>query len=142
MTLDEAVNAYRICARAEDLSPKTVQWVTSSVRYLSEFLGESQSVESITVHDYRRFILALQQRNRWNSHPCNKPGGKLSAHTVETYARGVKAFFSYLEREEFLSTNPLEKAKTPKIPKPVIRVLSEGEIARLLNVPDRKRGIT
>jgi site-specific recombinase XerD len=141
MNLDEAVGAYRICARAEGLSSKTVEWVTSSVRYLSEFLGEGQDVESVSVQDYRRFILVLQGRARWNNHPWNRPEGKLSPQTVETYARGVKAFFSYLKKEGFLTGNPLEKAKIPKVPKPVIQILSEGEIERLLKVPDRRSSI-
>jgi hypothetical protein len=34
-TLSDALAAYCICARAEAKSPKTIEWVTSSVRLFS-----------------------------------------------------------------------------------------------------------
>jgi len=42
-TLSEALSAYRICAKAEGLSPKTVEWVTGSVGYFADFLGDEAS---------------------------------------------------------------------------------------------------
>jgi len=60
-TLSEAVAAYRICAKAEGLSPKTVDWVTSAVGYFSEFLGdEANDLANINAQSLRRFTLVLQ----------------------------------------------------------------------------------
>jgi hypothetical protein len=42
MTLQDALAAYRIYARAEGNSPKTVDRVSSSVGYFTEFLSPDQ----------------------------------------------------------------------------------------------------
>ena len=39
-TLADGLAAYRICAKAEGKSYKTVDWVCDAVRYFSEFLGD------------------------------------------------------------------------------------------------------
>jgi hypothetical protein len=59
-TLFDALAAYRICAKAEGKSPKTIKWVTSSVTYFSNFLGANPDIEAITANDLRRFIIGLQ----------------------------------------------------------------------------------
>ncbi|UCG82808.1 MAG: hypothetical protein JSW38_11585, partial [Dehalococcoidia bacterium] len=59
-TISEALAAYRICARAEGRSPKTIGWITSSVGYFTDFLGGDQEISTLTANDLRRFIIALQ----------------------------------------------------------------------------------
>jgi len=74
MTLQDALVAYKTYARAEGKSPKTVVWVVSSVGYFAEFLGlGQQDIDTITGNDLRRFIIALQSKPKFASHPYNKP---------------------------------------------------------------------
>jgi hypothetical protein len=72
-TLFDALAAYRICAKAEEKSPKTIKWVTSSVSYFSNFLGDNPDIEAITGNDLRRFIIGLQDTHKFCHHPLNKP---------------------------------------------------------------------
>ena len=140
MTLSDALAAYRICARAEGRSPKTIHWIMSSVTYFSEFLGpEQQEVASITIQDFRRFIIALQQTWKYRRHPYTKPQPeKLSAQSIQTYARGIRAFFGFLHREDMLESNPLEKVKMPRVPQKVVPTFSERDLERLLVQPDKQ----
>jgi integrase/recombinase XerD len=138
MTLSDALVTYKTFARAEGKSPKTVAWITSSVGYFSAFLGEQQDIRSTTGNDLRCFIIALQERRRWQNHPYAKPQpNKLSAQTVETYARAIRAFFGFLYREGFIEANPMEKVKMPRVPEVVVRTLSERDITKLLAQPDK-----
>jgi len=100
-TISEALAAYRICAKAEGKSPKAIRGIMSSVTYFKEFLGpERQDIADITGNDLRRFIIALQQRPKFLRHPFNKPRQeKLSAQSIETYARAIRAFFGNLDWE-------------------------------------------
>ena len=83
-TLSDALTAYCICARAEGKSPKPIQWITSSVGYFSEFLGGNEDLRAITADDLRRFIIALQQSNKYRRHPYNRPQAeKLSHKTID-----------------------------------------------------------
>ncbi len=140
MTLSDALAAYRICARAEGRSPKTIHWIMSSVTYFSEFLGpEQQEVATITIHDFRRFIIALQQTSKYRRHPYTKPQPeKLSAQSIQTYARGIRAFFGFLHREDMLESNPMEKIKMPRVPQKVVPTFSERELQRLLVKLDKQ----
>lgn len=137
-TLSDALTAYCICARAEGKSPKTIQWITSSVGYFTEFLGRNQDLRAITADDLRRFIIALQQSNKYRKHPYNKPQQqKLSPQSIETYARAIRAFFGYLYREGLIDHNPMQRVRMPKVPKKVIPTFSQKEVERLLSQPDK-----
>jgi site-specific recombinase XerD len=137
-TLADALIAYRICAKAEGKSPRTIEWITSSVRYFSEFLGHDADITDLTTDDLRRFILACQDSHRFRNHPFTKPQKeKLSPQSVETYARAIRAFFSYLYREGLIEANPMQKVKIPKVPKKVVPTFSEKELEKLLAQPDK-----
>jgi site-specific recombinase XerD len=139
MTLQDAQIAYKTYSKAEGKSPKTIEWVTSSVSYFADFLGsERQDIASITSNDLRRFIVALQDKQRFANHPYNKPQKeKLSPQSVDTYCRGIKAFFSFLSREGFMEINPMEKVKLPKLPELVIPTLTQKEVEKLLAQIDK-----
>ena len=140
MTIQDALVAYRTYAKAEGKSPKTISWVVSSVGYFAEFLSpKQQDIGTIKGNDLRRFIIALQEKPKFANHPYNKPQtAKLSAQSIATYCRGISAFFAFLKREGFISTNVIAKVKTPKTPEVVIPTFSEKEIATLLSQPNTK----
>ena len=66
--LSDALVAYRICARAEGKSPRTIGRVTSSVGYFGRFLGGDPEISSVTADDLRRFIIALQNTGKFRDH--------------------------------------------------------------------------
>ena len=68
-TLTEAMAAYRICAEAESKSPRTVEWIMSSVAYFRDYLGCDPDVFTITADDLRGFIIALKKRPKFLNHP-------------------------------------------------------------------------
>jgi integrase/recombinase XerD len=140
MTLSDALTAYRTYARAEGKSPKTVTWIASSVGYFADFLSpDQQDIATITSNDLRRFIIACQERRKWSNHPYAKPQqAKLSPQSIETYCRGIRAFFGFLQRENFIERNPMGKVKMPKVPETVVPTFSEKEIERLLAQPDKQ----
>ena len=86
MTLQDALVAYKTYARAEGKSEKTVRWITQSIGYFADFLSsDHQDIASITGNDLRRFIIALQAKQKFSNHPFNKPQGtKLSPQSIET----------------------------------------------------------
>lgn len=137
-TLSDALTAYRICAKAEARSPRTIGWITSAVRYFGEFLGGDPDVASITGDDLRRFIIALQETHRYRHHPFSSPRqDKLSPQSIETYARAVRAFFGFLCREGLIDRNPMQKVRMPKVPSKVVPTLSEKDLVKLFSRPDR-----
>ncbi|MBL9038196.1 MAG: tyrosine recombinase XerC [Archangium sp.] len=61
---------------------------------------------------------------------------------VTTRARrlaALKSFFKFLLRRKAIDTNPLERVKTPKLPKTLPRALPVDEALALMNAPDGER---
>jgi len=139
-TLSDALAAYRICAKAEGISPKTVEWVTGAVHYFGEFLGdEANDLTNINAQSLRQLILALQTKKAFSNHRFTRPQDKLlSPETVASYTRAIKSFFSFLEREEFIASNPMAKVKLPKTPKKNMPTFSEKELERIFAQPNKK----
>ncbi len=143
LTIQDALTAYKTYARAEGKSEKTVVWVVSSVGYLAKFLGdERQDVAGITADDLRSFIRALKTKPRWATHPFTPPQqATVSPTTLNTYLRGVRNFFNFLAREGFNQNNPVAGMKLPKAPDLVVPTLSEKQMAKLLDQPDKSRNV-
>ncbi|MCJ7575501.1 MAG: tyrosine-type recombinase/integrase [Dehalococcoidia bacterium] len=140
--ISDALTAYRICAKAEGKSPRTIGWVTSSVGYFARFLGGDPDISSITADDLRRFIITLQNTGKFRNHPFNRPQEtKISALSIQTYCRGIRAFFGSLLSEGLIEANPVASVRMPRAPTKVVPTFSEQEIQRLLANPDRKTDI-
>ena len=136
--LSSLIDGYCLCAQSEAKSSKTIEMVRSSVRYLEEFLcsqGLSTDTADIGVSEIRIFIVHLQQKNRFSSHPYAKPQqGRLSGHTVNCYLRSIRAFWSWLVSEGIVETNPFTKVKIPKPPGKIIPTFSNHQLQTLINV--------
>ena len=121
------IQGYRLCAKTEGKSDKTIAIVANSVRYLEEFLrseGLPTNVTQIGPREIRTFILYLQQKRRFSGHPFNKTQDRgLSGHTIDCYLRSIRAFWSWLVSEEVMETNPLARLKIPKAPKKVVTTI-------------------
>jgi len=114
--------------------------VLSSVTYLENFLvdfGASTEVQWITAREIRAFILYLKQQPCWAHHPFTPAQDRgLSGHTINTYVRSIRAFFSWLVAEGFLEASPFDRVKVPRAPKKVIPTFSTDQIQQLLAVID------
>ena len=99
---------------------------------------DRQLIAEINGDDLRRFIISLKDKPKYTKHPYNKPQtSKLSALSIDTYCRGITNFFSFLKREGFLGSNPLDKVKRLKIPRVIIPTYNEKEIIKLLSTTNR-----
>ena len=135
---------YKLCAQAEGKSGNTIALVEAAVRYLDEFLGSSDlsaDIRDIGVHELRCFIIDLQERQRFAHHPLTKPqAGHLSGHTINSYLRALRAFWSWAEAEGFIGENPFSRIRIPKAPRKIIPTFSETQIKALLAAVDTSTG--
>jgi len=136
--LETLLQGYQLCATTEGKSLNTIAIVTNSVRYLHDFLsseGLSTNVTQIGAEELRAFILHLQQKKCFSNHPYSKAQERgLSGHTINTYMRSIRAFWSWLVSEEIIDTNPFSKLRIPKPPRKVTATFSPYQIESLLSV--------
>jgi len=132
------VSGYSLCAQTEGKSKNTVAIVTRSVTYLYDFLSSndlSTDVTQIGSMEMRTFILYLQQKRCFSNHPYSRIQQRgLSGHTINTYMRSIRAFWSWLVEEEIIEVNPFSRLKIPKPPKKVIATFSQYQIESLLSI--------
>jgi integrase/recombinase XerD len=134
--LDSLLQGYRLYARAEGKSPKTIGITSTAISVLRDFLearGYSTSVTDIGIQELREFILHLQQVKAFQRHRFTRPQDRrLSGHAINCYLRAIRAFWSWLVREEIIRENPFDKVRIPKAPQKIVATFSDSQIRALL----------
>ncbi len=108
--------------KADAKSPKTVNWYTEMLNCYVKYLERtniSPTLANLNINTVRNFIIHEQERN-------------LSPSTVACRVRALKAFASWLFREDYTNNNVLTNLKVPKIPKKLVEPLTQDEIDILI----------
>lgn len=139
-SLERLIKHFEAYNRSEGKSPRTVDYYTKVLTYYRQYLeaeGYSTDLEALTKEVAREFVLHLQTRPKWEGHKNgSSTNSNLSPVSVQTYVRGIRAFFSWLHREGYTNENILALLKLPKAPRKLIEVLSDEEVARILACMD------
>lgn len=134
MFASEALEHF-LLSYAGSKSPATLIWYRRRLASLVSFLGESMSIESVTVDDLRRWRVNLSERKtRWADHPSRKerPGG-LSPWTLNGYIRACRHFFNWLHDEDLLVKNPATRLELPKLPKDHKQGIPQSDAMKIIN---------
>ena len=142
LDLVRLTESYALCLGTEGKSPKTITWYTANLNRFAQFLLEnnfSTSVVEIGKEEARKFIVYLQHDvTRWQCNPSIHDDKHLSAYSVQGYVRTIKAFWSWLLNEEYITHNPMAGLKLPRTPRKVIQTFSNEQLQKLLGVIDKK----
>ncbi len=119
--------------------PRVIEATEAWVRPFVTYLDHEFDPGAVRPDDLRHYILHLQARHRWQSHPTISPGkGGLSPFTIATHVRTIKAFWAWLAREEFITDRRINVVPTPKTPVRDVRPLSAGACHALIDVVPEK----
>jgi len=122
---------YQVAARAAGLSQSTIRHTTNSLTYFARHVGLDTDVQRIGVDEFRTFLAALRDQNVWAGTPKVKPR-LLSPTTINTYARAIRAFWSWLKREGIIRKNVLQEVPAPRLPRRLPRAFGETEVRQIL----------
>jgi len=125
--MKELFEKYKIYARARGFADHYIEQVSRSVRFFEDFLPTKNNISEITADDFRRFISFLRDRPAWEGKKGGK-GRRLSATSVNTYARAIKAFFSWAKEEGIIASNPLALVGAPRKPKMLPKIYTIDEL--------------
>lgn len=132
----EAKEIFLLHCRAKNLSPKTIPWYGEKLGYFEGFLNARYQhipLYGVTANIIKEYICFLQEKEHGK-----KKGCLISSYTVAGITRVLKVFFHFLQEEGYLSVNPCEKIKIPKIQKKIIKALTNEDIQKLLSLHDTK----
>ena len=133
---------YALCLSTEGKSTKTIKWYLANLIRFAKFLSNNQLPDIVTEigkEEARQFISHLQTEvTRWEGNSFIHDDKRLSAYSVHGYVRTIKAFWSWLLAEGYITRNPMTNLKLPKTPRKVITTFSQEQSQRILNSIDRK----
>lgn len=133
MTVNEAIEVFLKEQKARGNSVKTISSYKANLNRFYEFIGD-MDVKNINKKTIMDFIIYLQEKPKNTGHSKKKVDNdiKISSVTVRSYTRDVKAFMNWLYFEELVDVCIFDKMKLPRAFKPVIRILSEYEIEKII----------
>jgi site-specific recombinase XerD len=124
--LDSVIQLYLMYQEDKNHSPKTVRWYSDLLRRFCEHLGPDSTIKDITPDAIKGYSRSFRERG-------------LSKFTYHAYARTLKTFLKWLEREGYFVEPLSHYVELPKVPKyedVALEVLTEEEIAHLLSMLD------
>ncbi len=125
MTSAMAFKAFCIDQRIKGNSDKTIKYYGYCVNPLIDFLGKDFEIEKITILNLKQYVFSLQDKN-------------IASNTIKSYVKGIKAFVSWLYKENYIFEDLSAKLALPKAEKKVINVLTDNEIKKLFSVFNTK----
>jgi site-specific recombinase XerD len=120
--LEDVLRSFLMHQEDRNHSPKTVRWYSDMLGRFVEALGPEARLRDIDAAAVRRYLRGVRSNG-------------LSKFTVNAYARTLKTFLRWLERERYLDGQVSHSVEMPKVPRyenVTIDVLSDEEIAHLL----------
>jgi site-specific recombinase XerD len=123
--LSEAMEGFKLFARVEGRSPKTLQIYQVAFEDLLSTIRDLPANE-VTPGDVRHWITAKLDRN-------------FSKVTINLRLRAIRAFFSWLTREGHLKENPLVHVRQLRVPKQFPYMLTEEQARALITAAKERR---
>lgn len=127
--LTPAIKAWKYFLDDQGRSPHTVKAFTADVQLLANYLPPDRGVGSIATQDINHFLHWLQHGR---GVPC-------SPKSLARRITSIKAFFRWLHQGGVLVVDPAEKVLQQSVISPLPAVLTDEEIASVLEAANHYR---
>jgi len=141
MQLDKALLAYEIDLRAENKSPKTIDWYRHKLRYFADWLahGDIGHVEDLEPGHIKGFLLYLGQLDQAIGGGRRLKNGRPSSLTVHGYAQVLKTFCGWLARNGYADNSPFDGVGMPKVERYVVQAFTDEDVRKMLRAARARR---
>ena len=134
-TINKLTTHFEMSNLADGKSESTITWYSDILQLFTRYLKENRHtvrIEEFNIENARSYVLYLRSRNKFSRHTnTNTQNSGLSPQTVRGHIRGLKAFSSWLYREQYADENKLQYLKIPKAPVKLIEPLTDQEINQI-----------
>jgi len=136
-TINKLITHFEMSNLAEGKSESTIRWYRDILKLFSRYLKENRRtnrIEEFNIENARNYVLYLRSRNKFSRYTnTHVQHSGLSPQTVRGHIRGLKAFSSWLHREQYIDENRLRYLKIPKAPVKLIEPLTDLEISQIIS---------
>lgn len=139
LTIENLTQGFKLTCQTEGKSPKTIEWYTGFLERFRQYLTMkdypyvTDQIDKVHIREFIRYLQTEARTPRGNK--------SLSPATIQGYVRTLKAFFSWLTREEYIRDNPMTKIPVPKAPVKVITTFNNEQITRLIQLCNKSNGL-
>lgn len=128
--MDDAIRAFmRFLAVERHASPETIRNYQSDLTQLAGFLAQTQQpprpiqAGEITTESIRAYLYWLDRKGE-------------KASSLSRKLACLRSFYRFHLREGSVAKNPAEEIRSPKLPKPLPRVLTKDDANSLMEFPE------
>ena len=128
--MEDAIKAFVMHLQVErNASQETIRNYRSDLHQLMKSLRQTKQetvpvrIDTVTSDDIRTYLHRLDQQGE-------------KASSLARKLACLRSFFRFLVREGHLRKNPTENLRSPKLPKPLPRVLTKDDAAALMEFPN------
>ena len=123
MDLSQAITCFlKDMESVRNASTHTVRNYSIDLHSFKTYLEKGVSLRKIEKREIRGYLAHLNFKG-------------VSKRTVSRHLSSLRSFFKYLLKQKMVEINPLEDIGSPKLDKPIPKVLSYEEIERLFKQP-------
>ncbi|TKB68623.1 MAG: tyrosine recombinase XerC [Nitrospira sp.] len=134
--MEDAIKAFVMYLQVErNASQETIRSYRSDLHQLVRFLQPTKE-DTTPIH----IDTVTSDNIRAHLHRLDHQGEKASSLARKLAC--LRSFFRFLVREGQLSKNPTENLRSPKLPKPLPRVLTKDDAAALMEFPSGQSPLT
>ena len=123
LSLGRLVDSYLLCCQTESKSHDTIRWYRQKLDAFLYHVSQRVPVPSLSdlnADSVREFLAQLQSLGR-------------TAFTTRGYVQVLKGFGTWLVEEGYLRVSPLRRLQLPRVPKYVVKPLSDDEVSALIS---------
>ncbi len=129
---DAVAAAFVAACRAAVLSERTIEFYLEGLNSYRVFVGGAD--RALTLAD-----LDLGRARAWLADFVER--GRKPA-TVAARARALRVFGNWIEAEQYVRTNPLDRLEIPKVPRTIVETFTAGQMTDLLAAAPAPLAIT
>jgi len=110
-TINKLTTHFEMSNITDGKSESTITWYRDILKLFSRYLKEnmlSNSIEKFNIENAQTYVLHLRSRNKFGKYAnIQVQHIGLSPQTIRGHIRGLKAFSSWLYREQYIDENRL-----------------------------------
>lgn len=134
--MEDAIRAFMSFLEVErNASGETIRNYRSDLRQLTSFLSGTDHTPGLIRADH-----VTAENIRAYLHQLDRKGEKASSLARKLAA--VRSFYRFLLREGSIQKNPADDIRSPKLPKPLPRVLAKDDAGALMEFPEGRSALS
>ncbi|WML32542.1 tyrosine-type recombinase/integrase [Neobacillus sp. OS1-32] len=145
LSFDQAIDVVVSGKRAEGVRDRTIKDYVKMWGYFTDWLFanyEVKTVDELEADVFRNYINFMKyDKKRYDGHKyidAGKQGIGLADTTININLRCLRSLFNYLQREELIEVNPMEKVRLIRQDVDLTNCLTDDDVKAILKQPNLK----